>query len=75
MKRAVYLPAIYLKAARMLVDEGQAAETDFPWTTDGYRAPTPAEDIIDGIAYDGKKPNDYLKSLNIGLKGDEVVGD
>jgi nitrate/nitrite transport system substrate-binding protein len=73
--RSVYLPAIYLKAARMLVDEGQAAETDFPWTTDGYRAPTPAEDIIDGIAYDGKKPNDYLKSLNIGLKGDEVVGD
>ena len=45
-----------------------------PGTPDGYRAPTPAADIIDGIAYDGKKPNDYLDSLTIGLKGDEVAG-
>ncbi|MEP0520197.1 MAG: CmpA/NrtA family ABC transporter substrate-binding protein [Hyphomicrobiales bacterium] len=72
--KSVYLPEIYLKAARMLVDEGHVAEADFPWDTDGYRAPTPAEDIIDGIAYDGKRPNDYLNSLNIGLKGDEVAG-
>ncbi|KFB10875.1 CmpA/NrtA family ABC transporter substrate-binding protein [Nitratireductor basaltis] len=72
--KSVYLPDIYLKAARMLVDEGHVAEADFPWDTDGYRAPTPAADIIDGIAYDGKAPNDYLDSLTIGLKGEEVVG-
>ena len=72
--RSVYLPDIYLKAAKMLVEEGNADEADFPWDTDGYRAPTPAADIIDGIAYDGKKPNDYLDSLTIGLKGDEVAG-
>jgi len=72
--RSVYLPEIYLKAAKMLVEEGNADEADFPWDTDGYRAPTPAADIIDGIAYDGRKPNDYLKSLTIGLKGDEVAG-
>ena len=72
--RSVYLPDIYLKAAKMLVEEGNADEADFPWDTDGYRAPTPAADIIDGIAYDGKKPNDYLNSLSIGLKGDEVAG-
>lgn len=72
--KSVYLPDIYLKAARMLVDEGYADEADFPWETDGYRAPTPAEDIIDGIAYDGKAPNAYLDSLTIGLKGDEVAG-
>lgn len=72
--RSVYLPDIYLQAAKMLVDEGHVAEADFPFDTDGYRAPTPAEDIIDGIAYDGRKPNDYLKSLSIGLKGDEMVG-
>jgi nitrate/nitrite transport system substrate-binding protein len=72
--KSVYLPDIYLKAARMLVDEGYADEADFPWETDGYRAPTPAADIIDGIAYDGKAPNAYLDSLTIGLKGDEVAG-
>ncbi|MEP3277588.1 MAG: CmpA/NrtA family ABC transporter substrate-binding protein [Stappiaceae bacterium] len=72
--RSVYQPEIYLKAAKMLVEEGHVDEADFPWDTDGYRAPTPAGDIIDGIAYDGRTPNDYLKSLTIGLKGDDVVG-
>lgn len=72
--RSVYLPDIYLQAAQMLVDEGHVAAADFPFDTDGYRAPTPAEDIIDGIAYDGRTPNDYLNSLSIGLKGDEMVG-
>lgn len=72
--RSVYLPDIYLKAARMLVEEGHVAEADFPWDSDGYRAPTPAADIIDGIGYDGKAPNAYLDSLTIGLKGDEVAG-
>ncbi|MBO6638501.1 MAG: ABC transporter substrate-binding protein [Roseitalea sp.] len=71
--RSVYLPDIYLQAARMLVDEGHVDEADFPWDSDGYKAPTPAEDIIDGIAYDGKAPNDYLNSLEIGLKGDQMI--
>lgn len=72
--KSVYLPAIYLEAARMLVDEGYVAEADFPWDTDGYRAPTPAADIVDGIPYDGKTPNDYINSLSIGLKGNEIAG-
>jgi len=71
--KSVYKPAIYLEAAKMLVDEGLANEADFPWDTDGYKAPTPAEDIIDGIAYDGKTPNAYLDSLPIGLKGEQKV--
>ena len=71
--KSVYLPDIYLKAARMLVEEGHVSEADFPWDSDGYRAPTPAEDIIDGIAYDGRKPNAYIDSLPIGLKSDQVV--
>jgi len=59
----------------MLVDEGLADEADFPWDSDGYKAPTPAEDIIDGIPYDGRAPNAYLDSLPIGLKGEQrVVG-
>jgi nitrate/nitrite transport system substrate-binding protein len=69
----VYRPDIYLSAARSLVDDGMAAEADFPWDSDGFKAPTPAEDIIDGIAYDGRTPNAYLKSLPIGLKGEQMI--
>lgn len=72
--KSVYRPDIYLAAARMLVEEGHVEEADFPWDTDGYREPTPAKHIIDGIAYDGRQPNAYLNSLEIGLKGDEMVG-
>jgi nitrate/nitrite transport system substrate-binding protein len=73
--RSVYKPEIYLEAARLLVDEGLANEADFPWDSDGYKAPTPASNIIDGIPYDGRAPNAYLESLPIGLKGEQrVVG-
>ncbi|WP_353473658.1 CmpA/NrtA family ABC transporter substrate-binding protein [Salipiger sp. H15] len=71
--KSVYRPDIYLEAARALVDEGLANEADFDWDSDGYKAPTPAADVIDGIAYDGKAPNAYLDSLPIGLKGDQKV--
>lgn len=72
--RSVYRPDIYLDAARLLVDEGNAAEADFPWDSDGYKAPTPAADVIDGIPFDGKAPNAYIDSLPIGLKSGEVAG-
>ncbi|WP_299845173.1 CmpA/NrtA family ABC transporter substrate-binding protein [uncultured Paracoccus sp.] len=68
---AVYKPAIYLEAARMLVDEGLADAADFPWDSDGYK-PATAE-FIDGIPYDGRTPNAYLDSLPIGLKADQRV--
>ncbi len=71
--KSVYRPDIYLKVAKMLVAEGHAKEADFPWATDGFREPTPAADIIDGIPYDGRQPNAYLASLKIGLKGDQRV--
>ena len=71
--RSVYKPDIYLEAAQLLVDEGHADPADFPWDSDGYRAPTPAADIIDGIPYDGRAPNAYLDSLDIGLKGEQTV--
>ncbi len=69
----VYRPDIYLEAARMLVEEGIANETDFPWDSDGFKDPTPAGDIIDGIPYDGRQPNAYIDSLPIGLKGEQIV--
>jgi nitrate/nitrite transport system substrate-binding protein len=65
--KSVYQPEVYLQAARLLVEEGLAKESDFPWTSDGYRAPT--DEFIDGIVYDGRKPNAYLESLALGLKG------
>jgi nitrate/nitrite transport system substrate-binding protein len=43
--KSVYRPDLYLKAAKLLVDEGKARKEDFPWTTDGYREPT--ADFID----------------------------
>lgn len=69
--KSVYRPDIYLQAARLLVEEGLAAEADFPWDTDGYRAPT--SDFIDGVTYDGRQPNAYIDSLGIGLKGSETI--
>ncbi len=71
--KSVYRPDIYLKAAEALVAEGKADKAEFPFDTDGYREPTPAADIIDGISYDGRKPNDYLNSLSIGLKGEQKI--
>lgn len=39
---------------------------------DGYRSPD-ATEWMDGIKFDGHKPNDYLKQFKIGLKGDEKL--
>lgn len=69
--KKVYKPEIYLKAAELLVKEGKAKKEDFPWTSDGYRAPS--KEFIDGVTYDGRAPNDYLKQFPIGLKGEQKV--
>ncbi|CAN7322269.1 CmpA/NrtA family ABC transporter substrate-binding protein [Pararhizobium sp. LjRoot238] len=69
--KSVYKPDVYLKAAKMLVEEGKAKDADFPWNSDGYKVPT--SDFIDGVSYDGKNPNAYIDSLKIGLKGQQKV--
>ena len=69
--KSVYRPDIYLQAAKLLVAEGKVKKEDFPWDADGYRAST--KEFIDGIEYDGRKPNEYLAKLKIGLKGNERV--
>ncbi len=63
--KEVYKPEIYLKAAEALIKEGKIKADEVP-KTDGFK-PATAE-FIDGIEYDGKKPNDYLKKFPIGLK-------
>jgi len=71
--REVYLPDVYLEAARLLIADGLASEADFPFGTDGYREPQ--NEFIDGIAYDGRQPNAYLEQFEIGLKGDDHATD
>jgi nitrate/nitrite transport system substrate-binding protein len=62
----VYRPDLYLQAARLLVKEGKAKASDFPWDSDGYRAPQAG--FIDGAVFDGHRPNEYLAQFAIGLK-------
>lgn len=64
--QAVYRPDLFLEAAQQMVNTGVVSGADFPWDSDGYKAPTDA--FIDGITFDGRKPNDYLQALKIGLK-------
>ena len=64
--KKVYLPGVYMQAANELIAEGKIKAVDVP-KTDGFKG---AQDgFIDGIVYDGRKPNDYLKKFQIGLKG------
>lgn len=66
----VYRPDIYRSAAEELISEGKAKAADFPAADeDGYREPS--SDFIDGVSYDGRTPNAYLNSFQIGLKGAE----
>jgi nitrate/nitrite transport system substrate-binding protein len=67
--KQVYLPDVYLKAAKALVAEGKAREADFPMKSDGFRGVQ--DGFIDNITFDAKKPNDYLGKFKIGLKGSQ----
>jgi nitrate/nitrite transport system substrate-binding protein len=69
--KQVYRPDIYLRAARLLISEGKAQPSDFPLDADGYRPPT--RDFIDGMEYDGRRPNAYIDTFAIGLKGNDRV--
>ena len=71
--KRVYRPDLYKAAAEALVVDGLATEADFDFDADGYREPTDA--FIDGIVFDGRKPNAYIDTLPIGLKGDQTTAD
>ncbi len=68
---SVYRPDIYRLAAEELIAEGRMTASDFPdfASEDGYR-PVQTE-FLDGIPYDGRQPNAYLQSLDIGLKDEK----
>ena len=46
--------------------EGHLEASEIP-KTDGYKDPDPG--FIDGIVYDGRKPNEYLTKFAIGNQG------
>jgi nitrate/nitrite transport system substrate-binding protein len=70
--KKVYRPDIYMAAAKALVTEGKAKAGDFPADSEtGFKAPS--GDFIDGVVFDGTKPNDYLSKFAIGLKGKQKV--
>ncbi len=71
--KKVYRPDIYAAAAKELIAEGKFKASDFPdfATETGYRAPQ--SEFIDGVTYDGTKPNEYLEKFSIGLKGKETI--
>ncbi len=69
--KKVYLPEVYMRAAKELIADGKAVASDFPAKTDGFKG---AQDgFIDGVVYDGRKPNDYLNKFKIGLKAKDAV--
>lgn len=63
--KSVYKPEVYREAAKQLVAEGKLKASDLP-ETDGYKPPT--GEFIDGITYDGRTPNAYLRQFAIGRK-------
>lgn len=71
--KEVYRPDIYAQAAKALIEDGIMTASEFPDfdREDGFKPPQ--SDFIDGVMYDGKYPNDYLKRFNIGLKGDDQL--
>jgi len=74
MAKKVYRPDIYAQAAKALIAEGKMSAADFPDLdkSDGFR-PVEHTTFIDGIPFDGRKPNAYLEQFPIGLKGNDTV--
>ena len=71
--KKVYRPDIYAEAAKELIEEGKMTADMFPdfATEDGFKSPQ--THFIDGITYDGSKPNEYLKKFEIGLKPEDKI--
>ena len=69
--KKVYKPELYKVAALALIEEGKLKAEEFPdFTTETGFKPAHNE-FIDGLTYDGSKPNAYIESFKIGLKGEE----
>lgn len=71
MAKKALRPDIYMTAAKELIAEGKMKASDFPdFEKETFMKP-PVKSPLDGIEYDGNKPNDYLEKFSIGLKGNQ----
>jgi nitrate/nitrite transport system substrate-binding protein len=72
MAKKAYRPDIYVAAAKELIAEGKMKASDFP---EDFEKETgikpPQKGAMDGIEYDGSKPNAFLEKQAIGLKGNQ----
>lgn len=69
--KKAYRPDIYALAAKELIEEGKMKASDFPDLATATFIKPPQKGPLDGIEYDGSKPNAYIDSFTIGLKGAE----
>lgn len=69
ISKEIYLPEIWMKAAKALQEEGYLEEDEIP-LTDGFKEPD--GNFIDGITYDGRDPVGYISKFKVGLK-DEAL--
>jgi nitrate/nitrite transport system substrate-binding protein len=71
--KKIYRPDLFATAATALITEGKLKAADFPdFAGESGFKPATAE-FIDGVEYDGQKPNEYLGKFKIGLKGAETA--
>lgn len=70
--KSVYRPDIYSDAAKELISEGKMKASEFPnfETESGFKPPQ--TEFIDNVVFDGSKPNAYIDSFKIGLKGKQT---
>ncbi len=71
--KKVYRPDIYAEAAKELIAEGVMDAKDFPDFDSESGFKPPQTEFIDGVTYDGSKPNEYLEKFSIGLKGEQQI--
>lgn len=69
MAKKVYRPDIYKQAVNELIADGTFKTSDFSGVAESNGFRGVQNDFMDGIPYDGSKPNAYIDSMEIGLKG------
>ena len=73
MAKEIYRPDIYALAAKELIAEGKMKASDFPDFDKETGFKGPQSGFIDGIVYDGRKPNAYINQFKIGLKAKDKM--
>lgn len=70
--KSVYRPDIYATAAKELIASGKFKASEFPDFASETGFKPPQSEFIDNVTFDGTKPNAYIDSLKIGLKGTDA---